>query len=411
MLAANNQIDIDELINLVRKQVITKHGNSFLSLDAGDLDNYNKIQDIIKQEVRIIRKVEDCETENMVLACLIGMGPVDSLLRNPEVSEIMINNPEEIYIEMNGVLQKTDLKYRDNDDVLNVLYRIVQQCGRRINFSNPLVTARLPDGSRVNAIIPPASIHPVITIRKFVQKVFDTQSLIESDFMSQEMATFFQTVVKGKANIVICGATGGGKTTLLRWMAGCIPANERVITIEQTRELSLDHPHCIALEESDKAAIYDLMVNALHMRPDRILLGEVRGAEALELLQAMGTGHDGSLTTVHTNYGKAQGISRLVRAMAKARIVAPEELKAMIAETIDLMVFVKRYSDGSRHIINVSQIIDNDGMPEFEDIFQYSRKHGHQQVGQITSLLRGKIADNLTDDLPNIPSLGGGDIA
>jgi len=211
----------------------------------------------------------------------------------------MVNRYDEVFLERNGIIEKTDLSYSSEEELRNVLDRIVQRCGRRINYSSPIVDARLPDGSRVNAVIPPASDNTVITIRRFVKLTFTTEDLIKTSFLTHEIAELLRILVEGKANILVCGATGCGKTTFLRWLAGFVPTSERLITIEDTKELALKHPHCISLEASDKAGIYELMINALRMRPDRIILGEVRGEEAFELLQAMGTGHEGSITTVH----------------------------------------------------------------------------------------------------------------
>lgn len=407
MQHAENLNPSDVLIENIRQTMTQKHGNAFLALtNKHDLESHNKIRHLIKEEMKQLHCDE--ETEETVIASLIGLGAVDVLLKDPLVSEIMVNRPDEIYIEKNGVLIKTDLCYRDEQEVLNLIYRIVQRCGRRINFSSPLVTARLPDGSRVNATIPPASEYPTITIRRFVQHVFSTEDLLSKNFMSPEMVAFFDAVIRGKANIVICGATGSGKTTLLRWMSGFVPHTERLIVIEAVRELNLKHPHLISLEQSDKASINDLMINSLHMRPDRIILGEILGAESLELLQAMGTGHDGSFTTVHTHYGLKQAVSRMVRAMAKAKTVAPEELKAMIAETIDLLVFVKKFPDGSRHVVEVAEVESDNGEPVFRDIFCFRKKDNiHYQVGSILRELLQRIEDNI-GDIPDIPSLRGG---
>lgn len=401
----------EDLLERVRQRMISKHKNVFLRLNNSlDQDLYKKVRVLIETEM----KTMDCDDQaiNDVIADLIGLGAIDILFKDPLISEIMVNKHDEIYIEKNGILSKTDLKYRNEQEVMNLIYHIVQRCGRQVNFSKPFETAQLPDGSRVKVAIPPASEYPTITIRRFVKQVFSTQDLLDSNYMSPEMAAFFAAVVQGKLNIVVCGATDAGKTTLLRWLAGLIPAGERLITVEKTRELKLSNPHCISLQESDKASIYDIMLNVLHMRPDRIILGEILGEESLELLQAMGTGHDGSLTTVHTYYGSMQAINRMVRAMAKAKTVAPDELKAMIAEIMDLLVFVKRYSDGSRHIVQVSEVQSKNGIPVFNDIFKFRKKEGrHHQAGSLSQPLLDRIEDNIMDSLPDIPSLGGGTLA
>ena len=392
----------NEVLEQIREIVVKKYGHLLLS------DSEDEIVDVIRKETRRIIGHNDPELEEEVVAYLIGLGPADKYLRDPEVNEIMINGPNDIYIEKDGIIQKTDCSYMNEEEVLNVLFRIVQRCGRKINFSSPLVDARLPDGSRVNAIIPPAAPYPTITIRKFTTKTFTTTDLLKQNFMTAEMADFFSTIVRGKANIVVAGATGCGKTTFIRWMCNFIPPEERLITIEDTRELQLDHPHCISLEVSDKADVYKLMINALRMRPDRIILGEVRGAEAFELLQAMGTGHEGSITSVHSNYGKMAAVHRLVRAMVKVGGVTAEELEAMVAETIDILVFVKRFSDGARRIVHVSQMESDRGKPVFRDIFRYSHLSGkHERVGVISEELAERLRENILEDLPQVVTGGG----
>lgn len=394
-------MDFNELTGRVRTQVVKKYGGELLGSGA-------QVAEAIRREVRAITGKEDKELEDRVVACLIGLGPVDPFLYDETVNEIMINGPDTVYVERNGRLEKTEAKFASEEDVVNIVYRIVQQCGRRINFSEPLVNARLPDGSRLNAVIPPASQYPVVTIRKFVRKAFTTEELIRQRFLSSEMATFFRAAVTGKANVVVAGAAGSGKTTFLRWLAGFIPPSERIITIEDTRELALNHPHVISLEASEKADIYDLMINSLRMRPDRIILGEVRGAEAFELLQAMGTGHEGSLTTVHANYGKMQAVHRLVRAMLRVGGVTPEELTAMIAETIDILVFVKRFSDGRRRLLHVSQVTSDEGRPVFRDLYRYRfQDDTHVAVGTVTAELAERLAENLEGQLPDIKALRG----
>jgi pilus assembly protein CpaF len=333
------------------------------------------------------------------------LGPIGILLDDQQVSEIMVNGHDQIYIEKNGAVELTNLRYKNNDELMNGIYRIMQRCGRRINFTSPLEDARLPDGSRVHAVIPPVTDYPVLTIRKFVQNVFDTNELIEYGTICPDMVPFFDAVIKGKANIVICGATSSGKTTFLRWLSTFIPPAERLIVIEDMRELNLGHPHCIPMETNDRVDVHQLMINSLRMRPDRIIIGEVRGKETFELLQAMGTGHEGSLTTVHANYSITEAVHRLIRAMIQAGNVTAEELEYMICETIDIFVFVKRYLDGTRKIVKVSQLEGWDKGIVHRDIFLHQT--GHQCVGHLNAKLRDKIQDNLNYDLPEIPAFQG----
>lgn len=372
-----------------------------------------EVEDAVREEVRAVLGRADEAAEREVLRRLVGLGPIEELLDDPDVSEIMVNGPRQIYVERNGVLELTPLSYADSEELMNVVYRIMQRCGRRINFSSPLEDARLPDGSRVNAVVPPVTDYPVLTIRKFVRKVFKTGDLLRANCISPDMVWFFDAAVKGKANIVVCGATGSGKTTFLRWLTTFIPRTERLITIEDMRELNLDHPHCVPMEASDKADIYRLMINALRMRPDRIIIGEVRGAEAFELLQAMGTGHEGSLTTVHANYSVNEAVHRLIRAMIRAGGVTAEELEYMICETMDLFVFVKRFSDGARRVVRVVELEGWNRGPVARDIFVY-RNGAHECAGSLSERLLQKIRDNLEGELPQIRAFGfeegGGDL-
>lgn len=330
------------------------------------------------------------------------LGPIGKLLDDPEVSEIMVNGYNQIYVEKKGSIILTDLRYKNDDDLMNTLYRILQKCGRRINFSSPLEDGRLPDGSRVHAVVPPITDFPVLTIRKFIRQVFDTNELLEFGAICPDMVPFFDTVVKGKANIIICGATSSGKTTFLRWLTTFIPPEERLITIEDMRELNLSHPHNVAMEANDRVDIHQLMINSLRMRPDRVIIGEVRGKETLELLQAMGTGHEGSLTTAHANYSVSEAVHRLIRAMIQAGNVTAEELEYMICETMDLFVFVKRFPKGVRKVVKIVQLEGWDGGPVSRDIFLY--RNGHKCVGRLNESLCNKIRDNLTYDLPDIPA-------
>lgn len=398
-----------QLTELIRQEMIRKHGNVFMKLNnSTDVTVYEEASSIIRQE--LVNADVDQDTQEYVIAQLVGLGVVDILLKDPTISEIMINAPDQIYIDRFGQIIKTDLAYENDQELIDLAYRITQRCGRKINYSNPLVTARLPNGSRVTITFSPASIYPTISIRRYTKHIFPTEELLVKAFLSEEMVKFFETVVKGKLNIIVCGGTRTGKTTFIRWLADFIPQSERIITLEQTRELALTHPHCVSLEESAKASIYELMLAILHMRPDRIILGEILGAESLEFLNAAGTGHEGAISSVHTGYYyKQAAIDRMVRAMAQAKVVAPEDLRSMIAETIDLLIFIKRYPDGAHHIVNVCQVQSQNGEPAFRDIFVFRKKDGiHHQVGSLSPESLTRIEDNILDELPDIPSLGGG---
>lgn len=344
-----------------------------------------------------------------MISYLIGLGPVEKYLYQPDVNEIMINRRNEIWIEISGrEKERADVEFASDEELFSFVQRIVHRCGRRVNFNKPLVDARLPDGSRVNIVVAPVSPNPVVTIRRFLVNYFNEKDLVDQGYMSAEMATFFKYVVRGKLNIIICGATGSGKTTFLRFLASYIPKNERLVVIEDTRELALDHNHVVSLEASDKASIYDLMVNALRMRPDRIILGEVRGAEAFELLQAMGTGHEGSLTSLHANFGKMEAVHRLVRAMIRIGGVKAEDLVPQIAETIDMTIFIKKLPNGKRRITHVTEVMNRDGSPAFNDIYRYDYiNEKHVAVGKLSDALLERMRENLLGEpLPAIAPFG-----
>ncbi|MBU9721320.1 MULTISPECIES: CpaF family protein [Bacillaceae] len=314
---------------------------------------------------------------------LIGFGPITPLLNDSEVSEIMVNGPDQIYIEKNGKLSLSSNFFRDDDHVLQVIEKIVSPLGRRIDESSPMVDARLPDGSRVNAIIPPLSlVGPVITIRKFPQNRLQIQDLIRFGSVTEEMAQFLDACVKGRLNIFISGGTGSGKTSLLNIMSSFIPHDERIVTIEDAAELQLLQDHVVSLETrppniegKGAIAIRDLVKNSLRMRPDRIVIGEVRGGEALDMLQAMNTGHDGSLATGHSNSPREM-LSRLETMVLMAGMDLPiRAIREQIAGAVDLIIQQSRLKDGSRKIVNITEVIGMEGDTiVLQDLFVYKQK-------------------------------------
>ncbi|PTQ51587.1 MAG: Type II/IV secretion system ATP hydrolase TadA/VirB11/CpaF, TadA subfamily [Hydrogenibacillus schlegelii] len=365
------------------------------------------VEEYIRERLRELTGKDDEALFKDIARRTLGLGPLEDLLVDPDVSDIMVNGPNQVYVERRGRLELTPIRFSDAEELINIIYRIMQMSGRRINFSQPVEDARLPDGSRVNAVIPPASEVPLLTIRKFVQKTFSTQDLLATGSITEEMIWLFRAVVQGKANIIVAGATGSGKTTFLRWLTTFIPSHERIVVIEDTRELDIEHPHVVSLEATANAGIHRLTINALRMRPDRIIIGEVRGAEAFELLQAMGTGHEGSLTTVHANYTTREAVHRLVRAMIRIGGMTAEELEYMVTETVDLFVFLRRLQDGRRRVVRVSEIErTRDGNTE-RDIYVF-RGGKHHFVQPVSRRLRDKLAENLDGSLPDIPAFGGG---
>ncbi|MHB8689101.1 MAG: ATPase, T2SS/T4P/T4SS family, partial [Candidatus Dormibacteraceae bacterium] len=305
---------------------------------------------------------------DIILRAAVGYGPLDSLLHDRSVSEIMVNGPDQVFIERRGVLTKADVRFEDENQLLETIRRMVATTGRHIDGLNPMVDARLPDGSRVNAIIRPAAIHgAALTIRKFKDAVLGMEDLTREGSLSPAMAEFLEAAVLGRMNILVSGGTGSGKTTTLNVVARFIPHNQRVITIEDAAELQIDHPHVIALEHrppnvegKGELTIRQLLRNSLRMRPDRILVGEVRGAEALDMLQAMNTGHDGSMSTIHSNSAR-DALSRLETMVMMASIDIPfEAVRAQIASAVNLIVHQARMPDGRRKVAQIAEVVGYD---------------------------------------------------
>lgn len=311
---------------------------------------------------------------------VLGYGPIQVFLEDPEVTEVMVNGPNQIYVERQGRLIKTDARFKDDDHVYKIIERIIVPLGRRIDATRPAVDARLPDGSRVNAIIPPVAIDgPSITIRKFSRDKLSASQLVEFGSLSSGMAEFLEACVVARLNVVISGGTGSGKTTLLNVLSGFIPPNDRIVTIEDAAELQLHQEHIVRLEtkppsESGEHAmtIRDLVRNSLRMRPDRIVVGEVRGGEALDMLQAMNTGHDGSLTTLHANTPR-DAISRLETMVLMSGLDFPiRVVREQIASAIDLIVQQSRLRDGTRKVTRITEVLGMEGDTiVLSDIFKF----------------------------------------
>jgi pilus assembly protein CpaF len=314
----------------------------------------------------------------------VGLGPLEALLADPTINEIMVVDPSTIFVERQGKLVPSDARFTDDERVRNVIERIVTPLGRRIDESSPLVDARLRDGSRVNAIIRPLALRgSCITIRKFSRTPLTMDRLVELGALDQRMATFLLRSVKGKKNVVISGGTGSGKTTLLNVLSAAIPEAERIVTIEDAAELRLAQPHVVSLETRPanlegrgELTIRDLVKNALRMRPDRIVVGECRGGEALDMLQAMNTGHDGSLTTTHANSAR-EAVARLETLVLMAGLDLPvRAVRDQIAGSVNLIVQQSRLSDGTRKVTGISEVtgIDEDGEIELRPIFEFRRR-------------------------------------
>src|SRR5580700_10230900 len=343
-----------------------------------------------------------------VLDEVFGLGPLEPLLADPTISDILVNTYKHVYVERHGMLEMTGIRFRDDEHVMSIIDRIVAAIGRRVDESSPMVDARLADGSRVNAIIPPLAIDgPYLSIRRFGHDRLIADDLVRNNTLTQPMLELLQGCVKARLNIVISGGTGAGKTTFLNVLSSYISNRERIVTIEDAAELQLNQDHVVRLETrppniEGKGAIYQrqLLINSLRMRPDRIIVGEVRGEEALDMLQAMNTGHDGSLTTIHANSPR-DALSRLETMVAMGSLNIPESaLRRQIASAIDVVVQVSRLSDGTRKVISLAEITGMEGdIVSMQDIFVF-RKRGIRDNGEvlgefIPTGIRPKFAEKL----------------
>ncbi len=326
-----------------------------------------------------------------VLDEVFGLGPLEPLLRDPTISDILVTTPKLVYIERGGKLFRTSVEFKDNTHLLRIIEKVVARVGRRVDESSPLVDARLPDGSRVNAAIPPVAVDgPLLSIRRFGKELLEGEDLVKKLALTEGMLELLKACVRARLNILISGGTGAGKTTLLNVLSSYIPENERIITIEDAAELRLRQTHVARMEtrpaniEGNGAIkIRDLVINALRMRPDRIIVGEVRSEEALDMLQAMNTGHDGSLTTIHSNTPRdAVGRLEVLVGMANANM-GVRSIRAQVTSAIDLMVQVARFSDGSRKITYVTELVGLEGdQVTMQDIFLFE-KSGIAENGKV----------------------------
>ena len=349
---------------------------------------------ILAQENIILSRTERHRMFEQIVADIIGYGPIEPFLADPSINEIMVNGPNAVYIERRGRIEKTAVRFDDDEHLLRIIDRIVAPLGRRVDEASPYVDARLPDGSRVNAIIPPLALNgPVLTIRKFAKIPITAENLVEYGTLTQEALDFLKACVLGRLNILISGGTGSGKTTTLNVLSAYIPNDERIITIENAAELQLRQEHVVTLESrppniegKGEVTIRDLVINSLRMRPDRIIVGEVRGAEALDMLQAMNTGHDGSMTTLHANSPR-DALSRLETMVLMAGMDLPHRaIREQIASAIDLIVHQERMRDGVRRVVSIAEVVGMEGDTiVMQDIFRF------QQVGVEDGKVIGRL--------------------
>ncbi|MEK4967222.1 CpaF family protein [Cytobacillus sp. FSL R7-0696] len=385
---------ISELVEHYKTRILKETNLELLtSLPQGEMRL--RIEQLISQfmsEEKIILPRHDKELLiTRIIDESIGYGPLEPLLNDPSITEILINNFNEIYIEQYGKLQLSPISFRDESHVRHVIDRIVAPLGRRIDDSSPMVDARLPDGSRVNAVIPPISLGgSVVSIRKFRKEPFRIQDLLNFESLNENMSRFLDAIVRAKMNVLISGGTGSGKTTLLNVLGDSIPVGERIITIEDSAELRLDKPNVVGLEArpenmegEGEISIRHLVKNSLRMRPDRIIVGEVRGSEAFDMLQAMNTGHEGSITTVHANT-PFDALRRVEGMVVMAGMDLPSNIvREYIVGALDIIVQSTRLTDGTRKIVSICEVYRSEsGEINIDEIFTYRRK-GLKENGQV----------------------------
>jgi pilus assembly protein CpaF len=382
------------------------------------------LHDLLARETFPLNFEEREELSTQILDEIFGYGPLEPLLKDPEVSDILVNTHKQVVVERHGKLHSTEVRFKDDKHLLQIIDRIVSAVGRRIDESQPMVDARLPDGSRVNAIIPPLAIDgPHMSIRKFKRDALSGDDLIRYESLTPAMLELLSGIVRARLNILISGGTGAGKTTLLNVLSTFLPDDERIVTIEDSAELQLQQPHVIRLEtrpsnvegegEVNQRA---LLINALRMRPDRIVVGEVRGQEAVDMLQAMNTGHDGSLTTLHANTPR-DALGRLETMISMAGLNLPERaMRQQVASAINVVIQVSRLTDGRRKVVNISEIVGMEGETvTMQDIFVYERQDTTEDgkvIGHFRSTgIRPKFADRLREYGIKLPAAMFSDVA
>ncbi|MDY3740119.1 MAG: CpaF family protein [Selenomonadaceae bacterium] len=378
----------------------------------------NYIQEVLEENPFAIGRGDRSKLVSDIKDEMLGLGPLEVLRKDETITEIMINGPKQIFVEKLGKLTLSSVQFHDDDHLMNIIERILSPLGRRIDESSPLVDARLDDGSRVNIIIPPLSlVGPCVTIRKFSKKPLTVENLINFGTLSREMADFLKACVKARLNILVSGGTGSGKTTTLNVLSSFIPENERIVTIEDAAEIQLQQEHVVTLESrppniEGKGAITirDLVKNALRMRPDRIIVGEVRAGEALDMLQAMNTGHDGSLTTAHANTPR-DALRRMETMVLMAGFELPvRAIREQVASAIDLIIQQSRIKDGSRKITYITEIQGMEGdTVTTQDLFKYEHERmdeNGKSVGRfVSSGLQPAFLDKFTVNGVEIPAV------
>jgi len=397
-----------DLINRIQNNLVNRAG-------AGALKDREQVSEAVEPLLNqalaelniILNRSQRQQLLDMVVAEIHGYGPIQPLLDDEDISEIMVNGPKQVYVERKGKLTLADVEFEDNAHVMRIIERIVAPLGRRIDESSPMVDARLPDGSRVNAIIPPLTLDgPAITIRKFSKIPLTVDDLVRFGSFTPEFVQFARACVEARLNIIVSGGTGSGKTTALNVLSAFIPHEDRIVTVEDSAELQLKQDHVVRLESrpaniegKGRIGIRELVVNCLRMRPDRIVVGEVRSGEALDMLQAMNTGHDGSLTTAHSN-GPRDTLARIETMVLMAGMDLPlRAIRQQVASAVDLIIHLERLRDGSRKVVKVSEVIGMEGETILmQDIFEFKPKgeENGKVLGRLEPTgLRPKVAERL----------------
>ncbi|MBW6468709.1 MAG: CpaF family protein [Coriobacteriia bacterium] len=381
--------------------LIEEMGNELGAAETDDAALRSKIErklhELLDRETTPLSANDRKEILRDVIDNVLGYGPIQSLLEDPEITEVMVNNADTIYVERRGKIFQSERRFIDDAHLLRIIDKIVGQVGRRIDEASPMVDARLPDGSRVNAVIHPLAINgPMLTIRKFSKDPFTVDDLINFGTLTPSVATFLDACVRGKLNVLISGGTGTGKTTLLNVVSGFVPPDERIITIEDAAELRLSQEHVLRLEArppniegKGQVAIRDLVRNSLRMRPDRIVVGEVRGAEALDMLQAMNTGHEGSISTIHSNSPR-DALARLETMVLMAGLDLPvRAIREQVSAAIDLIVHLSRLRDGTRKVEQITEVGGMEGDTIImQDIFYFDYSMGLDDDGRFLGTLK-----------------------